>query len=600
MFGLIGNGETCVLVSHFASIDWLCVPRFDSPTLFARALDYERGGYLGLTVLDGKNPRPFPRGQHRYLSGTNVLESFHEFGGRRIRVTDFMVPGRPRLWRLVGVSGAGERLTLGLKIDPRPHYNGIRPRITRADGRVVVSAPGQSICLWSPDWERAGKDYRWSVIRPSVLSLLLTYGPDPAAAELEARKAPDGTADYRRTVAHWASWSSQVYPGLQIPTELRAIYLRSLLALRLLMYEPTGAVVAAPTTSFPETVGGDANWDYRFCWVRDSALVADAFALAGLHDEARKILRFLLGLVPGGGKPYPHPLVAVDGTLEGTRERTVSTLEGFGRSRPVRVGNAAVNQYQGDLEGEVLAALWTYVRWSGDRPFLLQQYARVRRLAEWVARSWKRKDASIWEFRLPEGLHVHTRALCWTALDSGAALAREAGHAADARRWEEVAREVRRETLRRGYSPARKAFVRAYGRPRLDASVLMVPLSGMLPVRHPRVQSTLQTLSRELEFGGLLRRFEEERGAFLLTSLWWAEALALQRETGRAQKILERCVHFASNEVGLLAEEFDSYHDRLLGNMPQALSHQEFVRAVMLLCGRSGALAKSSNRTGGR
>ncbi len=588
MFGLIGNGETCALVSYFASIDWLCVPRFDSPTMFARALDAERGGYLGFTVLEGGTPRPFPRGSHRYVPGTNILESFHEFGGRRIQVTDFMVPGRPRLWRLIGVSGVGEKVTLGLRLDPRPNYNGVRPRISRRDGRIVVQAPGQAVCLRSPDWE----EFRWTVSRPAFLPLLLTYGSDPASAEAESRKAPDGLADFQRTVTYWSAWSSQVYPAFEVPPELRRVYLRSLLVMRLLLYEPAGAIVAAPTTSMPEVVGGDANWDYRFCWVRDAALAADAFALAGCREEARKILRFLLGLAREGGKPYPHPLVAVDGTLDGTRERVLTTLEGFGKSRPVRVGNAAVDQHQGDLEGEVLAALHTYVRSSGDRAFLEQHYGRVRLLAEWVARSWRRKDASIWEFRGPEANHVHTRALCWTALDSAAALAREAGRPEDARRWEAGSREILREVLRRGYSPKRKAFLRAYGDSRLDAGVLMVPLSGMLPPRHPKVASTLLALSQGLESGGLLRRFERESGAFLIASLWWAEVQALLGETGRAQNVLERCVQFAANPLGLMAEEFDTYQDRLIGNLPQALSHQEFVRAVLLLCGRSGALAK--------
>ncbi|MBI4362186.1 MAG: glycoside hydrolase family 15 protein [Euryarchaeota archaeon] len=585
MFGAIGNGETCALVSYFGSIDWLCIPRFDSPTVFARALDYEQGGSLGLAVVEGERVTPLPRGTPRYVPGTCILETAFAVAGHRLRTTDWMTYGARRLWRVISLTSPTGPLTLRVALDPRPHYNGKRPRVAWMRQGCVVESPGQCLRLSAPEAQVHDGHLEWSLSGPRAVPLLLTYGEDRESAERAALRATDHAADYRRTLEFWQGWAAQADPLFRARGRVRDIYLRSLLILRLLIYEPTGAMVAAPTTSLPEVVGGDANWDYRFCWVRDTALASEAFAEAGYAEEARRILEFLLGLTAPRGKPYPHPLVAVDGSLQGTREREVRTLTGFGNSRPVRVGNGAVDQKQNDLEGEVVAAILTYVEAAGDREFLSRHYPKVRRLVDHAARAWRETDSGIWEFRGLRRHYVHSKALCAAALHAGARLARLQGEPGDAERWSREARRVGAQLLRRGYSPRRRSFVRAYDDLALDASVLAIPLLGLLPPNHPRVQATLDTLSNRLGSGGLLRRFEEEQGAFLLASLWFAQVIALQDSPRRAHRVVEHAMAFAGNELGLFAEEFDVYHNRLLGNLPQAFSHLEFVRTALRLWG---------------
>jgi GH15 family glucan-1,4-alpha-glucosidase len=333
-------------------------------------------------------------------------------------------------------------------------------------------------------------------------------------------------------------------------------------------------------------VGRDANWDYRFCWVRDGAYSAEALALAGMRDDARRLLEFLFGIAAGEGKPYPYPLVSIDGDLRGTGEVLVDTLAGFGNSRPVRIGNKAVEQRQNDLEGEVVHALYIYDRFTGDKALARDRFDEVRRIVDYVRGHWREKDAGIWEFRREYMDYVHSKTMCWAALEYGARLAQQLGHEGVAADWREEAGIVRDDVLANGWSERKKCFKRAYQDDAYDASVLAIPLMGMLPVGHPMVKATVKSITDHLGTGGLLKRFEEEPHAFMLSSLWLAQVMVKKGKAVSALDIINRAARYASSDLGLFAEEYDMYYRRLVGNIPQSFSHEEFVKSVQSLLGK--------------
>ncbi|HUL62559.1 MAG TPA: glycoside hydrolase family 15 protein [Methanocella sp.] len=586
MYGIIGNGETCAFVSVFASIDWLCLPRFDSPTVFARALDSERGGALMLSYEKGGSVLPFQAGRQRYLEDTCVLETTTAVDDDTVRTIDFMPWGLRRIWRIFGVSGP-ERFRLHVDIEPRPDYNRARPEIAVTEGGIAVIGPGQAIYVTSPEpYTMRKRRMTFDLEPPRAVPLLLSYGESPEESVLAAEAADFGK-EYRRQVEGWRRYAAKAHPVFELDPRLHYYYMRSLLVLKLLTYDRTGAILAAPTTSFPEIVGGAANWDYRFCWVRDGAYSAEALALAGMRDDARKLLDFLLGIARGdGGKPYPHPLVSVDGTLRGTDEVIVEALAGFGNSRPVRVGNKAVDQRQNDLEGEVVHAVYVYDRHSGDRGYARERFCDVARIVEYVRGHWREKDAGIWEFRREYMDYVHSKTMCWAALEYGARLAERVGQDSRAAAWRDEAAIVREDVIANGWSERKKCFKRAYQDDAYDASVLAVPLVHMLPVDDPRVRSTVKAITDHLGTGGLLKRFEEEPHAFMLSSLWLAQVLMKRGKAVSALDIINRAARYASSDLGLFAEEYDMYYQRLVGNIPQSFSHEEFIKSIQALLGR--------------
>jgi alpha,alpha-trehalase len=585
MYGIIGNGETCAFVSIFASIDWLCLPRFDSPTVFARALDSERGGSVLLSYGLGGSGLPFQAGQQRYLEDTSVLETTTAVGDDTVRTIDFMPFGQRRLWRIFGVSGP-QRFRLHVEIDPRPYYNRARPELAVTEGGITVIAPGQALYVSSPEkYSLHKRRMTFDIEPPSTIPLLLSYGESPGES-FKAAKGADFVKEYRRQVEGWRRYAARARPVFELSPWLHYFYMRSLLILKLLIYDRTGAILAAPTTSFPEIVGGDANWDYRFCWVRDGAYSAEALTLAGMRDDARKLLEFLLGIASRSGKPYPYPLVSVDGNLEGTEEVPIYTLAGFGNSRPVRIGNKAVDQLQNDLEGEVIHAIYVYDRHSGDRKFVRKRFDEIEQIVDYVRGHWREKDAGIWEFRRECMDYVHSKTMCWAALEYGARLAERMGRDELASDWRDEAEVVKDDVIVNGWSERKKCFKRSYQDDAYDASVLAIPLMNMLPVDDPKVKLTVKNITDHLGTGGMLKRFEEEPHAFMLSSLWLAQVMMKKGKVVSALDIINRAARYASSDLGLFAEEYDMYYQRLVGNIPQSFSHGEFVKSIQYLLGR--------------
>jgi GH15 family glucan-1,4-alpha-glucosidase len=585
MYGVIGNGETCAFISVFSSVDWLCLPAFDSPTMFARALDSVNGGSLTLSYGEGGTETPFERGEQRYLEDTNLLETTNMAGADTVRAIDFMPFGGRRMWRILGVSGP-DSLRLTVEVDARPDYNRRKPLTDVLENGLMVRSPGQALLVTSPEKAivRRGS-LTFKVEPPMAIPLLLAYGPGPEEA-MKAACPQDYKREYQSDLRLWRDYAARAFPVFDLSPRLHYYYMRSLLVLKLLMYESTGAILAAPTTSFPEIVGEDKNWDYRFCWVRDGAYSAEALALAGLFGESRKILDFLLGIVKPGGKPYPHPLVSIYGDLRGTAEEGIDTLVGFGNSRPVRIGNRAVEQKQNDLEGEVVHALYTLNKYSGRLEYIERNFGTVELIVDYVAGHWREKDAGIWELRRPYMDYVHSKTMCWAALEYGSRLASAVGKKQLASKWGLEAEKVRVDIIKNGWSEKRKCFKRAYEDDSYDASVLAIPLMNMLPIGDPMVRMTVKSITDNLGTGGMLKRFAEEPNAFMLSSLWLAQVMVKKGKVVSALDIINRAARYASSDLGLFAEEYDMYYQRLVGNIPQSFSHEEFIKSVNCLLGK--------------
>lgn len=585
MYGVVGNGETCAFISVFSSVDWFCMPKFDSPTMFARALDNVNGGSLTLSYELGGTSTPFERGEQRYLEDTNILETTSRAGADAVRAIDFMPFGKHKLWRVLGISGP-DSFKLTVDVDPRPNYNRDKPSIDVLDNGLLIHSPGQALLVTSSEKAAVSrKSMTFNIEPPMTIPLLLTYGATPG----EARKAANNSSyerEYQADIKFWRNFAACAFPVFDLSPRLHYYYMRSLLVLKLLTYDKTGAILAAPTTSFPEIVGQDKNWDYRFCWVRDGAYSAEALALAGLFGESRKIVDFLLGITKPEGKPYPHPLVSIYGDLRGTEEKDIDTLVGFGNSRPVRIGNKAVGQKQNDLEGEVVHAIYILNKYSGCLDYVEKHFGTIERIVNYVIGHWREKDAGIWEFRGPYMDYVHSKVMCWAALEYGGRLATALNKKKLASSWGLEAEKVKVDIIKNGWSENRKCFKRAYEDDAYDASVLAIPLMNMLPVEDPMVRMTVKSITDNLGTGGLLKRFAEEPNAFMLSSLWLAQVMMKRGKAVNALDIINRAARYASSDLGLFAEEYDMYYQRLVGNIPQSFSHEEFIKSVNYLLGK--------------
>ncbi|MCD1294427.1 glycoside hydrolase family 15 protein [Methanocella sp. CWC-04] len=586
MYGIIGNGETCAFISVFSSLDWLCLPAFDSPTMFARALDSSEGGCIKLSYELGGSILPLESGEQRYIEDTNILETTTRVGSDMIKAIDFMPFGKHSLWRILGISGP-DRFKLYMDVDARPDYNRKAPRIEMIEAGMMVSSPGQALYITSAENAVIRKNrIIFSIEPPVTVPVLMTYGRDTNEAIKEFKGSPGHTEDYLAEVRFWRDYMSGATPIFELNPRLHYFYMRSLLVLKLLVYNDTGAILAAPTSSFPETIGGEHNWDYRFCWVRDGAYSSEAFALAGMYEDSRRILDFLLNIVNLKGKPYPYPLVSIYGDLTGTEEVLLDSLTGFGNSRPVRIGNKAVEQKQNDMEGEVIHAIYTYYKYSRDTSYVKRNFDRIKKIVDYSKRHWMEKDAGIWEFRREYMNYVHSKTMCWAALEYGSRLASLLDMDSLVDEWRKEAEKVKADIIEKGWSERRKCFKRAYEDAAYDASVLAIPLMNMLPVTDPMVKMTVKSITDNLGTGGLLKRFQDETGAFMLASLWLAQVMMKKGKVVNAMEIINRAARYASSELGLFAEEYDMYYRRLVGNIPQSFSHEEFIRSVHYLLGK--------------
>ncbi len=576
---MIGNGQTAALVAVDGAIDWLCMPRFDSPSVFARVLDAKRGGAMAVRPVR----RPFESLQ-RYDSDTNVLETLFTFDGGALRVVDFMPwSDDPRAAiheihrRIDCPSGSAP---LEIVFDPRFDYARDVPRIhvteagAMAEGkkreRLALSLSRPLDFVQLPD----GGIRATMTLRPGEhLWCVLAWdgqGIEPAASHRPYEHL-------RVTRRRWREWSSKLtYDG-----PWRHHVLRSALALKLLIYGPTGAVVAAPTTSLPEWPGGPRNWDYRFTWARDAAMTIRAANLIGYGAEARDFYHFIRDTVDADvglelmytvdGKPVPE-------------EEELSHLEGCLGSRPVRIGNGAKHQTQLDTTGAIVDSAHLFERFGGT--LTLSAWRKLANIISRAEEQWKLPDHGIWEPRHGVRHNVHSKLMNWLAMDRGSHLAVVFGRQDLAKRWAECARLIHADICVNGMDSKKRHFVSVYGEDRPDAALLLLSTQGFLPDDDPRLAATVDWVWKELGTGPFLHRYRDEdgvggpEGAFILCGFWLAESLALLGRLDEAREVFVAHAE-ASNHVGLLAEEIDPSDQTLLGNFPQAFSHLGLINAAL-------------------
>jgi GH15 family glucan-1,4-alpha-glucosidase len=584
-YALIGDTHTAALVSRQGSIDWLCLPRFDSPACFAALLGDERHGRWLIA------PAGRVSSIHRSYQGDSlVLETEFRTGEGVVRLVDCMPPRQhdPDVARVVeGIRG---RVRMRMELVIRFDYGSIVPWVRREGGALHAIAGPDSVWLRTPVPVR-GENFRtraeFTVEEGQRVPFMLTWHD----SHRRAPRALDPVQAVDDSESWWSRWASRItYHG-----EWRDAVIRSLLTLKALTYAPTGGIVAAPTTSLPEALGGVRNWDYRHCWLRDATLTLDALMLAGLVSEARAWREWLLRAVAG----QPGQMQILYG-LAGERritEQELDWLPGYEGSRPVRTGNAAVNQFQLDVYGEVMDALYL-ARRAGlqtDEPAWDFQLA----LMDFLESNWREADEGIWECRGPRRHFTHSKVMAWVALDRAVKSVELHGVEGPLDRWRALRHEVHDEVCERGFDPERNSFVQYYGGDQLDASLLMMSLVGFLPASDPRMRGTIEAIQRELTVDGLVRRYHPDdsagvdglpsgEGAFLACSFWLADNLALLGRHDEATEQFERLLELR-NDVGLLAEEYDPKARRQVGNFPQAFSHVPLVNTASHLSGPAPA-----------
>ncbi|MGZ4388441.1 MAG: glycoside hydrolase family 15 protein [Gaiellaceae bacterium] len=576
-YAVIGDGRTSALVARDGSIDWLCAPNVDSPSVFGRILDAERGGCFELQPVE-----PF-ESERAYLEDSNVLQTTFRTASGTVRVTDLMAlthredlsPLREVLRRVEGLSGS---VRMRWRVDPRFGYGTGETRLERRAGRPFAWCGADA--LWLSTCNLGEQGFEGEAELRAGDSGLLAVGTAhgepavfPGLAELEKRE--------RRTIEFWPRWAGRArYNG-----EWRPAVVRSLLALKLCVFSPSGAVVAAPTTALPEAIGGARNWDYRFTWVRDASWTIDALLALGYGDEAQAFFWWLMH-ASRLSQPRLSVLYRVNGSSH-VRERELAGLAGYRSSRPVRVGNGAVEQRQLDIYGALLSAIHLYVE---DGNHLDRDTAKeVAAMADYVCSIWRSTDSGIWEVRSEPTHFVQSKGMCWVALDRAARLAERGEipgkHAA---RWRAEAEEIRRFVDDEGWDEERRSYVRATTMRELDASLLTLFLLGWDGSDGGRVSGTVEAVRRELAHGPYVYRYKGDdgverggdEGAFLTCSFWLADALARTGRVDDAAALMDELVGLA-NDVGLYAEEVDPRDGTFLGNFPQALTHLALINAAV-------------------
>jgi GH15 family glucan-1,4-alpha-glucosidase len=579
-YALIADLQTAALVGRDGSIDWACFPRFDSGATFAALLGTAENGRWIIS----------PRSDHwerarRYRPNTLVLETEWETDSGIVRLIDFMPPRgeAPDIVRIAeGVEGEVE-MTSELVI--RFDYGLTVPWVRRIDGgRIAVAGP-DGLCFRTPA-ENRGENMRtigeFTVRKGDRIPFVLTWYP----SNQHPPDRVDPEAALEETVDYWADWTERCgYDG-----RWKSEVLSSLIVLKALTYAPTGGIVAAPTTSLPEKIGGERNWDYRYCWLRDATLTLLAFLNAGYVEEAHAWRVWLLRAAAGD----PSALQIMYGVAGERRlpELTLDWLPGYEASKPVRIGNAATEQFQLDVFGEVLDAL--HQSRVHDLEMSKAAWSLQRRLLLFLEHAWKEPDEGIWEVRGPRQHFTHSKVMAWVAFDRGVQAVERFRLPGPVERWREIRGRIHREICERGFDVELKSFTQAYGSKRLDASLLVIPLVGFLPADDPRMVGTVAAIERDLVRDGFVYRYaqdEEARGidglppgegAFLPCSFWLADNLALQGRLDEAEELYERLLALRS-DLGLFGEEWDPESRRQLGNFPQAFTHVALVNTAFNL-----------------
>ncbi|MEU9712463.1 glycoside hydrolase family 15 protein [Streptomyces sp. NPDC047967] len=585
-YALIGDMQTAALVCRDGTADWLCLPRFDSHAVFAGLLGTEEHGFWRLGPARAEGTEPANADRRSYRGDSLILESEWDTPRGTVRVTDFMPPrdGAPQLIRIVeGVSG---RVPMRSELRMRFSYGRVTPWVHKVENRTVAVAGPDSVWL-DTEAETYGQNlttYSDFTVGPGD-RVAFTISWQPSHHEPPALPEPENSLE--ATENFWREWVEQcTYHG-----PYREAVVRSLITLKALTYAPTGGIVAAPTTSLPEEIGGVRNWDYRYTWLRDAAITLSSLLRTGYREEARAWREWLLRAVAGD----PENLQIMYG-IAGERELGEAELDwlpGYENSTPVRVGNGAANQLQLDVYGEVTEALHLAHMTGLTR----NDYAMglQLKLIEYLEKHWEEPDEGIWEVRGPRRHFVHSKVMAWVAVDRTIKLIESGDADGPLERWYELRDDIHRDVCERGYDKERNTFTQSYGSKELDASLLLIPQMGFLPPDDKRVIGTIEAIQRELstEDGFILRYptegedagvdgLEGDEGAFLACSFWMADDLAMIGRVDEARQLFEKLLSLR-NDLGLLAEEWDSNLQRQVGNFPQAFSHVPLIDTALRL-----------------
>ncbi len=581
-YALIGDCETAALVGLDGSIDWLCWPRFDSDACFARLLGTEENGrwLLAPTAKVAKTTR-------KYRPHTLILETTFEADDFAVMLIDFMpIRGtNSDIVRIVkGIRGSTPmKMEMSLRFD----YGATVPWVTRSEGAIHAIAGPDLVVLRTAaplTGENLTTVSEFTVKEGETVDFVMTYG----ASYLHVPRAIDVHRALEETQKFWEQWAAKsTYQGAY-PDAVE----RSLITLKALTYRPTGGIVAAVTTSLPEQLGGSRNWDYRYCWLRDATFTLQALMHGGYFQEAKAWQQWLLRAIAGSPDQ-----VQIMYSIAGDRylpEREITWLTGYENSKPVRIGNAASEQLQLDIYGEVMAAYHNALKRLGKDGDV--SFAMLRGMVEHLETIWQQPDEGIWETRGGRQNFTYSKLMAWVAFDRAIKVAAILHAGAPVERWQKLRTTLHDEICSQAYNQALGSFVQSYGSEQLDASLLLMPIVGFLPAQDPRVRGTLKAIESNLMSGGLVLRYNTQKvsdglppgeGVFLACSFWMVSALKLQGRDDDARKLFERVLALA-NDVGLLAEEYDTDAKRLVGNFPQAFSHIALVNAAFDLAEPNG------------
>jgi GH15 family glucan-1,4-alpha-glucosidase len=577
-YAVIGDTQTAALVGRDGSIDWLCLPRFDSGAIFASLLGDESNGRWLIRPAS-----PVRAVRRRYRGDSMVLETEFDTDEGTARLIDFMPPRGEAADVVRIVEGVRGRVPMRMDLRLRFDYGHVLPWVRRLDADLVAVAGPDSVCLRTPvdvRGENLATVADFSVGDGYHAPFVLTW----QASHLPTPKSVDPYVALESTETYWKEWIGRcTYEG-----EWRDAVVRSLLTLKTLTYGPTGGIVAAVTTSLPEALGGVRNWDYRYCWLRDATITLQSLMYSGYVEEARDWRAWLLRAIAGD----PAELQIMYGVAGERRldEKVADWLPGYD-GNPVRIGNAAADQFQLDVYGEVMDALYQ-ARKAGlqrdEAAWELQMH-----LMEFVEHHWDTPDEGIWEVRGGSRHFVHSKLMAWVAVDRAIKDAKKAGVEAPRERWKQLRSRIAADIHEKGFDEGRNTFTQFYGSAELDAALLMMPLVGFLPAEDERVRGTVAAIERELLRDGFVQRYTQHpasdvdglppgEGAFLACTFWLAQNYALMGRRGEACEVFERLLSLR-NDVGLLAEEYDTKAGRLVGNFPQAFSHVPLIDTARTL-----------------
>jgi GH15 family glucan-1,4-alpha-glucosidase len=579
-YALIGDLQTSALVGRNGSVDWLCLPRFDSASCFAALLGEERHGRWLIA------PAGEVRGSsRRYREGTLILETDFETADGAVRLIDFMPlrdGGAPQLMRVV--QGLRGRVPMRMQLILRFEYGLVVPWVQRVPDGIIAQAGPDAVHLSTPldlRGEQLTTVAEFTIAEGASERFALSWFP----SYQRAAPTEDAQSALARTEAWWRDWSGRCsYQG-----NYRDEVVTSLIVLKGLTDQVTGAVVAAPTTSLPEDLGGERNWDYRYTWLRDSVLTLNALLAGGYTDEALAFNECIFRATAG----HPEQLQIMYGIAGERRleEYELDWLPGYEGSKPVRVGNAAAGQFQLDVYGEVVGVGWAVAMAIGQ--LTARRWSQLRRLMDYLETVWRDPDDGMWEARGPRRHYTQSKLMAWVAFDRAVALAEHFGLQGPLERWRRIRAEIHDDILEKAYDPRRNTFTQSYGSKALDAGALMVGLLGLLPPTDDRFTGTIDAVRSELGHDGFISRYSTDatddglsgsEGQFLACSFWLVDALVLNGREGEARELFERLLALR-NDLGLYAEEYDVARKRQVGNFPQAFTHLALIDAARILSG---------------